>query len=118
MVLLLSKKEASGRDEDIYQLCVTAGLISSSYRINFLISLQKDDGEKQSLKEKMQAMQEITLKVQMGLGMLAHILESIGNAFNFSVPFLSWLLFTVVGIVTVLLYYVPLRWAKYQSIKS
>ena len=110
MVLLLSKKEASGRDEHIYQLCVTAGLVSPSYRINFIIiSLQKDDGEKQSLKEKMQAMQEITLKVQMGLGMLAHILESIGNAFNFSVPFLSWLLFTVVGIVTVLLYYVPLR---------
>ena len=73
------------------------------------ISPQKDDGEKQSLKEKMQAMQEITLKVQMGLGMLAHILESIGNAFNFSVPFLSWLLFTVLCIVTTVLYYVPLR---------
>ena len=71
--------------------------------------MQKEEGEKQSLKEKMQAMQEITLKVQMGLGMLAHILESIGNAFNFSVPFLSWLLFTVLSIVTVLLYYVPLR---------
>ena len=47
---------------------------------------QKDDGEKQSLKEKMQQMQEISLKVQTGLGMLAHILESVGNAFNFSVP--------------------------------
>ena len=110
MVLLLSNKEASGRDEHIYLLCETAGLITSPSNIYFIIiSLQKDDGEKQSLKEKMQAMQEITLKVQMGLGMLAHILESIGNAFNFSVPFLSWLLFTVVGIVTVLLYYVPLR---------
>ena len=110
--MLLSNKEASGRDEHIYLLCATAGLITSPClsNINFIIiSLQKDDGEKQSLKEKMQAMQEITLKVQMGLGMLAHILESIGNAFNFSVPFLSWLLFTVVGIVTVLLYYVPLR---------
>ena len=28
---------------------------------------------------------------------------------HFSVPFLSWLLFTVLSIVTVLLYYVPLR---------
>ena len=71
--------------------------------------MQKEEGEKQSLKEKMQAMQEITLKVQIGVGMLAHILESVGNAFNFSVPFLSWLLFTVLSIVTVLLYYVPLR---------
>ena len=58
-------------------------------------------------------MQEITLKVQMGLGMLAHILESVGNAFNFSVPFLSWLLFTVLGIATVVLYYVPLRWVTW-----
>ena len=45
--------------------------------------MQKEEGEKQSLKEKMQAMQEITLKVQIGVGMLAHILESVGNAFNF-----------------------------------
>ena len=54
-------------------------------------------------------MQDITLMVQNMLGLLAHVLESIGNVFNFSVPFLSWLAFVVLTIVTVLLYFVPLR---------
>lgn len=67
------------------------------------------DGEKKSLKEKMQAMQEVTLMVQNGLGMVAHVLESLGNVFNFSVPFLSWMAFVIFCIVTVILYFVPLR---------
>jgi len=36
-------------------------------------------------------------------------MESIKNVFNFSVPFLSWLAFVVVFIITVVLYLVPLR---------
>ncbi len=71
---------------------------------------QDKDGEKKSLKEKMQAMQEITLMVQNGLGMLAHVLESCANVFNFCVPFLSWLAFFVLALVTCVLYYVPLRY--------
>ena len=67
------------------------------------------EGEKKSLKEKMQAMQEITLMVQNALGMLAHVLESCANVFNFCVPFLSWLAFVVLAIVTIVLYYIPLR---------
>merc|ERR1712241_803253 len=55
-----------------------------------------DEGEKKSLKEKMQAMQEIALQIQKHLGFLAHVLESIKNVFNFSVPFLSWLAFVVI----------------------
>ncbi len=54
-------------------------------------------------------MQEITLQVQNGLGALAHILESTGNVFNFSVPFLSWLAMFIFVAATVLLYFVPLR---------
>ena len=68
-----------------------------------------EESEKKSLKEKMQAMQEITLMVQNGLGMLAHVLESCANVFNFCVPFLSWLAFVVLAIVTAVLYYIPLR---------
>ena len=67
------------------------------------------DNEKKSLKEKMQAMQEITLMVQNGLGMLAHVLESCANVFNFCVPYLSWLAFIVLFVVTIVLYYIPLR---------
>merc|ERR1712029_986300 len=66
--------------------------------------------EKTSLKEKMQAMQEITLLVQNALGVVAHILESIGNVFNFSVPFLTWLAFIVVTFATFILYHVSLRY--------
>ena len=67
------------------------------------------ESEKKSLKEKMQAMQEITLMVQNGLGLLAHVLESCANVFNFCVPFLSWLAFIVLAVVTIVLYYIPLR---------
>ena len=75
-------------------------------------SKDKEEGEKKSLKEKMQAMQEITLMVQNSLGLLAHVLESIGNVFNFAVPFLSWLAFTVFVIVTLVLYFIPLRYVN------
>ena len=69
----------------------------------------KKDEEKKSLKEKMQQMQEITLMVQNILGMVAHIIESVANVFNFCVPFLSWLGFAVLCIATLILYHVPLR---------
>ena len=57
----------------------------------------------------MQAMQEIALMIQGHLGFLAHVLESVKNVFNFSVPFLSWLAFVVLIIVTLVLYFIPLR---------
>jgi len=47
--------------------------------------------------------------VQNGLGTLAHVLESVGNVFNFSVPFLSWLAMFIFIVATFLLYFVPLR---------
>ena len=68
-----------------------------------------EEGEKKSLKEKMQAMQDIALQIQSHLGFLAHVMESVKNVFNFSVPFLSWLAFVVVAIITVVLYFIPLR---------
>ena len=46
------------------------------------------------------------------LGFLAHVLESVKNVFNFSVPFLSWLAFVVVFIITIVLYFVPLRFVN------
>ena len=73
---------------------------------------RSEEGEKKSLKEKMQAMQDIALQIQKQLGFLAHVLESIKNVFNFSVPFLSWLAFVVVFIITIVLYFVPLRWVS------
>ena len=49
------------------------------------------------------------------LGFLAHVLESVKNVFNFSVPFLSWLAFVVVFIITIVLYFVPLRLVFFQQ---
>ena len=76
-----------------------------------MLEEKKKEEEKKSLKEKMQQMQEITLMVQNILGLVAHIIESVANVFNFCVPFLSWLGFTVLCIATVILYNVPLRYA-------
>jgi len=73
------------------------------------VEAKGEEGEKKSIKEKMQAMQEIALMVQTHLGFLAHVLESGQNVFNFSVPFISWLGFTVLSIVTLVLYFVPIR---------
>jgi len=70
---------------------------------------KKEESEKKSLKEKMEAMQDIALMVQIHLGTLAHVMESGKNVFNFSVPFLSWLAFTIFFVVTIVLYYIPLR---------
>jgi len=75
-----------------------------------VVEEKKKEEEKKSLKEKMQAMQEITLMVQNVLGMVAHIIESIANVFNFCVPFISWLAFIVLCLVTVILYNVNLRY--------
>ena len=60
----------------------------------------------------MQDMEKITLMVQNGLGALAHVLESVENIFNFRVPFLSWLAFIIIVIATIVLYFIPIRYAK------
>ena len=45
-------------------------------------------------------------------------MESIKNVFNFSVPFLSWLAFVVIFIVTIVLYFVPLRFVPDHKIRG
>jgi len=66
--------------------------------------------EKRSLKEKLQAVQEVTLTVQNSIGTLASLLESIKNTFNFSVPFLSYLAVALLVAASLLLYAIPLRY--------
>jgi len=69
----------------------------------------KDKEEKKSLKEKLQAIQEVALTVQLALGKVASVWESIKNTFNFSVPLLSWLAIVLLLIAMVLLYLIPIR---------
>ncbi|XP_076336283.1 multiple C2 and transmembrane domain-containing protein-like isoform X2 [Tachypleus tridentatus] len=66
--------------------------------------------EKKSLKEKLQAVQDVTAMVQNVLGEIASVGERVKNVFNFSVPMLSWLAILVLVLVTLVLYYVPIRY--------
>ena len=85
--------------------------------------LNKKHGEKEEEEQKesehfesketdqnsLKAMLDIISSIQDHLAFLAHLLESVKNVFNFTVPFLSWLAFAAVFIVTIALYFVPLR---------
>ncbi|XP_050731196.1 multiple C2 and transmembrane domain-containing protein-like isoform X3 [Eriocheir sinensis] len=71
---------------------------------------EKDKEEKKSLKERLQAIQEVTATVQNAIGAIASLFESVNNTFNFSVPFLSWLLIIVLFVGTFVLYYIPIRY--------
>ncbi|XP_070543600.1 multiple C2 and transmembrane domain-containing protein 1-like isoform X2 [Ptychodera flava] len=70
----------------------------------------KQPEEKKSFKEKLQQIQEVCLQVQNGLGDAAAMGERVNNTFNYTVPWLSWLLIIVLCIVTVVLYNIPLRY--------
>ncbi|XP_069158237.1 multiple C2 and transmembrane domain-containing protein isoform X3 [Procambarus clarkii] len=70
----------------------------------------KEKEEKKTLKERLQVIQEVTATVQNAIGFIASICESCKNTFNFSVPFLSWLLILVLIVGTVILYYIPIRY--------
>ena len=49
--------------------------------------------------------------VQNALGYVASLAEAIKNTFNFSVPFLSWLAVAILIGVTLVLYFISLRFA-------
>ncbi|XP_014664706.1 PREDICTED: multiple C2 and transmembrane domain-containing protein 1-like isoform X2 [Priapulus caudatus] len=70
----------------------------------------KDKEERKSFKERLQAVQDVCLTVQNALGYIASHGESVKNTFNFTSPFLSYLLICVLCVGTVVLYFIPLRW--------
>ncbi|KAB7498256.1 Multiple C2 and transmembrane domain-containing protein 1, partial [Armadillidium nasatum] len=65
--------------------------------------------EKKSLKERLQAIQEVIATVQNAIGYIASISESIKNTFNFTVPFLSWLMVVALVLGMAVLYFIPIR---------
>ncbi|XP_051162976.1 multiple C2 and transmembrane domain-containing protein isoform X1 [Leptopilina boulardi] len=69
----------------------------------------KDKEEKRSLKERLQAIQEVTQTVQNSIGYLASLCERVKNLFNFTVPYLSYLaiIMTIFGVIV--LYLIPVR---------
>ncbi|KAH3839143.1 hypothetical protein DPMN_112567, partial [Dreissena polymorpha] len=73
----------------------------------------EDDPEKEdkkSFREKLQAAQEICLKVQEGLDMVASFGERVKNTFMWSVPWLTSLAVIALSAGVVILYFIPIRY--------
>ncbi|XP_017554996.1 multiple C2 and transmembrane domain-containing protein 2 isoform X1 [Pygocentrus nattereri] len=68
------------------------------------------ESERKGLIEKIHMVQDIVITVQNLLEELACFAERIKNTFNWSVPFLSNLAFLVLIIITVITYFIPLRY--------
>uniref|UniRef100_A0A915Q822 C2 domain-containing protein n=1 Tax=Setaria digitata TaxID=48799 RepID=A0A915Q822_9BILA len=63
-----------------------------------------------SIRERFNSLQDTMAKVQNTMDFIASLLERIRNTFNFTQPYLSTLAVVTLSIITVLLYFVPLRW--------
>ncbi|XP_034940367.1 multiple C2 and transmembrane domain-containing protein isoform X5 [Chelonus insularis] len=70
----------------------------------------KDKEEKKSLKERLQAIQEVTQTVQNSIGYIASLCERVKNLFNFTVPYLSYLAMFLAVLGVIVLYLVPVRY--------
>ncbi|XP_028170573.1 multiple C2 and transmembrane domain-containing protein isoform X4 [Ostrinia furnacalis] len=73
----------------------------------------EDDGdkeEKKSLKERLQAIQEVTQTVQNAIGYVASLGEAVKNLMNFTVPYLSYIAIIMLFGAMLVLYVIPLRY--------
>uniref|UniRef100_A0A803XPJ3 Multiple C2 and transmembrane domain containing 1 n=1 Tax=Meleagris gallopavo TaxID=9103 RepID=A0A803XPJ3_MELGA len=68
------------------------------------------DSEKKGFMDKLYAIQEVCVSVQNILDEVASFGERIKNTFNWTVPFLSWLAIVALCVLTVILYFIPLRY--------
>lgn len=71
---------------------------------------EADKEEKKSLKERLQAIQEVTQTVQNAIGYVATLGEGVKNLMNFTVPYLSYLAIIMLVGAMLVLYVIPLRY--------
>ncbi|XP_053619989.1 multiple C2 and transmembrane domain-containing protein isoform X8 [Plodia interpunctella] len=71
---------------------------------------EADKEEKKSLKERLQAIQEVTQTVQNAIGYVASFGEAVKNLMNFTVPYLSYLAILMLFGAMIVLYIIPLRY--------
>ncbi|XP_052757995.1 multiple C2 and transmembrane domain-containing protein isoform X5 [Galleria mellonella] len=71
---------------------------------------EADKEEKKSLKERLQAIQEVTQTVQNAIGYVASLGEAVKNLMNFTVPYLSYLAIIMCFGAMLVLYIIPLRY--------
>ncbi|KAJ2945002.1 hypothetical protein O0L34_g1899 [Tuta absoluta] len=69
-----------------------------------------DKEEKKSLKERLQAIQEVTQTVQNAIGYVASLGEAVKNLMNFTVPYLSYIAIIMLFGGMLVLYVIPLRY--------
>ncbi|XP_026491909.2 multiple C2 and transmembrane domain-containing protein isoform X6 [Vanessa tameamea] len=69
-----------------------------------------DKEEKKSLKERLQAIQEVTQTVQNAIGYVASLGEAVKNLMNFTVPYLSYIAIIMLMGAMFVLYLIPLRY--------
>ncbi|XP_061584936.1 multiple C2 and transmembrane domain-containing protein 1-like isoform X2 [Cololabis saira] len=67
------------------------------------------DSERKGFMNKLYAIQDVCISVQNALDEVASYGERIKNTFNWTVPFLSWLAIVALGVATILIYFIPLR---------
>ncbi|XP_067885811.1 multiple C2 and transmembrane domain-containing protein 1-like isoform X2 [Heterodontus francisci] len=68
------------------------------------------EAERKGLMDKLFAIQEVCIAVQNGLDEVACLYERVKNTFNWTVPFLSWLAVFILTVLTIVLYFIPLRY--------
>uniref|UniRef100_A0A8C6VUK7 Multiple C2 and transmembrane domain containing 1 n=1 Tax=Nothobranchius furzeri TaxID=105023 RepID=A0A8C6VUK7_NOTFU len=73
------------------------------------LSVLMQDSEKKGFMNKLYAIQDVCISVQNALDEVASYGERIKNTFNWTVPFLSWLAIVALGVATVIIYFIPLR---------
>lgn len=69
----------------------------------------REKEEKKTIKERLQAIQEVSQTVQNTIGFLASLGESVKNTFNYSVPELTWLAALLLFLAMIVLHFVPIR---------
>ncbi|XP_026178464.1 multiple C2 and transmembrane domain-containing protein 1 isoform X3 [Mastacembelus armatus] len=68
------------------------------------------DSERKGFMNKLYAIQDVCISVQNALDEVASYGERIKNTFNWTVPFLSWLAIVSLGVATIIIYFIPLRY--------
>uniref|UniRef100_A0A673CL67 Multiple C2 domains, transmembrane 1a n=1 Tax=Sphaeramia orbicularis TaxID=375764 RepID=A0A673CL67_9TELE len=68
------------------------------------------DSERKGFMNKLYAIQDVCISVQNALDEVASYGERIKNTFNWTVPFLSWLAIVALGVATIIVYFIPLRY--------
>jgi len=97
-----SKRERE-REREIFLSQQCLATLSEIHHDNF-------QEEKKSLKERLQAIQEVTQTVQNSIGYIASLCERVKNLFNFTIPYLSCLAMILAIVGAVVLYFIPVRY--------